>query len=84
MEPAMKDRITVTLERKLIKALDAVPGASRSQKIERLLRQALALGEQRRWVAELKAFYESDAAKEEREEDAVWQRLSEEAMFRDD
>ena len=80
----MKDRITVTLERGLLKALDRFPGASRSEKIERLLRQALALGEHRRWVAELKAFYESDAAKAEREEDAVWHALYEQTMFRDD
>jgi len=84
MQALMKNRVTVSLDRALLKALDAAPGASRSEKIERLLRQALALGEHRRWVAELKAFYESDAAKEEREEDAVWHRLSEEAMFRDD
>lgn len=84
MESAVKDRITVTLERALLKALDRVPGTSRSEKIQRLVRQALAAGEHQRWAAELKAFYESDAAKEEREEDAVWHALAEQAMFRDD
>lgn len=80
----MKDRITVSLERALVKALDRAPGASRSEKITRLLRQALALGAHRRWVAELRAFYASDAAKEEREEDAIWHALYEQTMFRVD
>lgn len=80
----MKDRVTVSLEHALLKALDAAPGASRSEKIERLLRQALALGAHRRWVAELKTFYESDAPKAERDEDAVWHALYGQTMFRDD
>ena len=84
MITAMKRRVTVSLEPHLLKVLDRVPGASRSEKIERLLRQALALGAHQRWVAELKAFYESDAAKEERQEDAVWHALYEQAFVRDD
>jgi len=80
----MKRRVTITLEPRLLKALDRAPGTNRSEKIERLLAEALALKVHRRWVAELKAFYGSDAAKAEREEDAVWHRLSEAAFFRDD
>lgn len=82
----MKRRVTITLEPRLLKALDRAPppGANRSEKIARLLTEALALKGHRRWVAELKAFYGSDAAKAEREEDLAWQRMSEEAFFRDD
>ena len=80
----MKRRVTITLEPRLLKALDRAPGTNRSEKIERLLAEALALKGHRRWVAELKAFYQSDAARAERAEDAVWQRLSEEAFLRDD
>jgi len=84
MLPTMKRRVTITLAPGLLKALDRAPGTNRSEKIERLLAEALALKGHRRWVAELKAFYKSDAAKAEREEDLAWQRLSEEAFFRDD
>lgn len=79
----MKRRVTVSLKPALLKALDRAPGTSRSEKIERLLAEALGLKSPRRWVAELKAFYGSDAAKAEREEDLAWQRMSEEALFRD-
>lgn len=80
----MKRRVTITLDPRLLKALDRAPGTNRSEKIERLLSEVLALKSHRRWVAELKAFYRSDAAKAERAEDLVWQRMSEEAFFRDD
>jgi metal-responsive CopG/Arc/MetJ family transcriptional regulator len=80
----MKRRVTITLEPRLLKALDRAPGTNRSEKIERLLAEALALKSHRRWVAELKTFYQSDAAKAEREEDLAWQKMSEEAFFRDD
>ena len=78
----MKRRVTITLEPRLLKALDRAPGTNRSEKIERLLAAALALKGHRRWVAELKAFYQSDTAKAERPEDLAWQRLSEAAFFR--
>jgi len=80
----MKRRVTITLEPRLLKALDRAPGTNRSEKVERLLAEALALKSHRRWVAELKAFYESDAAKAEREEDLAWQRMYSEVLARDD
>ena len=80
----MKRRVTVSLEPRILKAVDRIPGASRSDKVERLLGDALALQGHRRWVAELKAFYQSDAAKAERRDDAAWHRLAEETLFRDD
>jgi metal-responsive CopG/Arc/MetJ family transcriptional regulator len=62
MAAAVKRRVTVSLDPTLLKAVDRLKGPSRSEKIERLLAAALASGAHRRWVSELKAFYESDAA----------------------
>jgi hypothetical protein len=84
MERTMKDRITVTLERGLLKALEAAPGASRSEKIERLLAEALAGRAHRRWVSELKAFYTTGPDAADRQEDVDWQALAAHAFERDD
>lgn len=84
MLPTMKRRVTITIAPGLLKALDRAPGSNRSEKIERLLAEALAAKGHRRWVAELKAFYRSDAAQAEREEDLAWQRMYGEVLARDD
>ena len=80
----MKDRITMTLERALLTALDAAPGASRSEKIERLLAEALAARAHHRWVSELKAFYKAGPDAADRQEDLDWQALAAQAFERDD
>jgi hypothetical protein len=81
---AVKHRVTVTLERGLVKALDAAPGASRSQKVERLLAEALAARAHRRWVSELRAFYKAGPDAADRQEDLAWHALAAAAFERDD
>ncbi|HYL22313.1 MAG TPA: hypothetical protein VEU74_11165 [Gemmatimonadales bacterium] len=80
----MKDRITVTLERALLKALEAAPGLSRSEKVPRLLAEALAARAHRRWVGELRAFYRTGPDAADRQEDLDWQALANAAFERDD
>jgi len=53
----MKERVTVSLASQLLAAVDRAPGESRSEKIERLLKEALAGRTYQRWVRELEAFY---------------------------
>ena len=80
----MKDRVTLTLERGLLKALDAAPGDSRSDKVQRLLAEALAARAHRRWVSELQAFYQAGPDAADRREDVDWQALASAAFERDD
>jgi len=60
------------------------PGASRSHKVERLLKAALARRAHARWVGELQAFYHSGRPTEEQDEDRDWQALAAQAFQRDD
>jgi Post-segregation antitoxin CcdA len=80
----MKDRITITLDRALLKALDSAPGTSRSQKVERLLAEALAGRDHRRWVSELRAFYKAGPDPSDRTEDLDWQALTTQSFAHDD
>ena len=80
----MKRRITVSVAGELIDALDDSPGTSRSEKVERLLRVALAAREQQRWVSELKAFYQTGPDADDRKEDLEWQALASEAFEREE
>jgi hypothetical protein len=80
----IKDRITITVERGLLKALDAAPGVSRSEKVERLLAEALAGRAHRRWVSELRAFYKARPDAADREEDLDWQSLATRAFEGED
>ncbi len=84
MITAVKRRVTITLQPGLLKALDRAPGANRSEKIERLLAEALTRRAHARWVAELRTFYRSPAARDERKEDAIWQAMFSEAFERDE
>lgn len=79
----MKHRITVSVAAELVDALDRAPGANRSEKVERLLRVALAAGEQQRWVSELRAFYSTEPDTEDRREDLEWQALAAESFERE-
>jgi len=80
----VKHRVTITLDRALVKALDAAPGESRSEKMERLLAEALAARAHRRWVSELKTFYTPGPDAADRGEDLDWQALASQAFERDD
>ena len=80
----MKRRITVSVAAELLEALDHSPGANRSEKVERLLRVALAARDQQRWVSELKAFYAADPDNADRQEDLEWQALAAESFERGD
>ena len=84
MELIMKRRITVSVAAELLEALDHSPGANRSEKVERLLRVALAARDQQRWVSELKAFYAADPDNADRQEDLEWQALAAESFERGD
>ena len=79
----MKHRVTVSLTSAVLDDLDRAPGASRSEKVERLLRIALAAHEQQRWVSEIKAFYGAGPDHADRKEDLEWQALAAEAFGRD-
>ena len=80
----MKHRVTVSLASELIAALDRAPGENRSQKVERLLKEALARRAHARWVGELEAFYHSGRPADEQGEDLDWQALAAEAFERGD
>jgi post-segregation antitoxin (ccd killing protein) len=79
----MKQRVTVTLAEELIEALDRAPGENRSEKLERLLAEALAIRAHRRWVSELEAFYAA-APPDDRREDLDWHSLADHAFGRDE
>ncbi len=80
----MKRRITVSLAPELLEALDDAPGANRSEKVECLLRVALAARKQQHWVSELKAFYGTGPEHGDREEDLEWQALASESFEREE
>lgn len=80
----MKHRVTVSLTDDLLETLDRSPGASRSEKFERLLQEALAARQHRQWVSELKAFYVTAPDTGDRQEDLTWQALAAESFERDD
>jgi metal-responsive CopG/Arc/MetJ family transcriptional regulator len=84
MEIVVKRRVTVSLETELLVAVDSGPGASRSEKIEQLLRAALGEREHRQWVDELAAFYKAEPDAEDRREDLEWQALASKALAQDD
>ena len=79
----MKRRVTISLAEELLEALDRAPGNSRSEKIARLLNEALAERAHRRWVSEIRAFY-GEAGTEDCAEDVHWQALAAQAFERDD
>ena len=80
----MKRRITVSVADDVLDALDDSPGTNRSEKVERLLRVALAARKHHLWVSELKGFYHTGPDAEDRQEDLEWQALAVEAFERED
>ena len=84
MESVVKHRVTLSLRPELLDAVDRSPGTSRSDKVERLLEEALVGRERRRWVAELRAFYGRAPDAVDRAEDLAWQELAADAFERDE
>lgn len=80
----MKQRVTISLAIELLRAVDRAPGESRSEKIERLLKEALSGNTYRRWVQDLKAFYGAGTHPDDRAEDLDWQALADRALSRED
>lgn len=76
--------MTISLAPELLEALKRAPGRSRSEKVERLLREALARRAHGRWVSELQAFYARGRPADEHREDLDWQTLAAQAFARDD
>jgi len=78
----MKEKISVTVEKPLVEFLDSIPGASRSAKLERVLR------DMRRWAREvglrqaLATPRDSKREHLEREDDAFWSQVMQEAMWK--
>ena len=80
----MKCRITVSVASEVLEQLDRTPGASRSEKVEDLLRLGLAAQEYQGWVRELRAFYDAGPDADDRQEDLEWQMTADEVLARDD
>jgi hypothetical protein len=81
--PIVKDRVTLSLERRLLKAIDRAPGENRSEKIERLIAEGLAGRAQRAWVRELEQFYGGGVHPEDRAEDLDWHLLAQRTFGRE-
>ena len=74
----MKAKLSATVDEGLLEFLDALPGKTRSEKLERVLRTIKRLEEDRRLRRELAVYEESDDERLERE---AWERTAEEAMW---
>ena len=74
----MKNKISVTVERSLLEFLDSLPGESRSEKIERALRQLKRVKADVELRSLLAGSREDDTEHIERE---VWESTIAEAMW---
>ncbi len=74
----MKSKISVTVERSLLVFLDSLPGASRSQKIERALLQLKKVMAEKKLRIQLGGSREDDTERIERE---IWESTIAEAMW---
>ena len=70
----MKEKLSVTVEEPLVRFLDALPGESRSEKLEGVLRRFKAVSEDLALRRALAAHRESEA---ERREQEAWVRTME-------
>ena len=77
----MKEKLSVTMERPLVRFLDSLPGDSRSQKLERVLRRFKEASEDMELRRALAAHKDS---KEEQRAHKAWLRMAEEAMWREE
>lgn len=76
----MKTKLSATVEAPLVEYLDSLPGDTRSEKLERLIRRYRALQEEVDLRAELAGIYEDDAERSERED---WELIVAEAQWRE-
>jgi len=70
----MKEKLSVTVEEPLVRFLDSLPGNSRSEKLERVLRRFQEVSEDLLLRKELARYAEAGG---EREEDEAWSRTME-------
>ncbi len=74
----MKAKLSTTIEEPLIDFIDSLPGQSRSEKLEHILKKFLKLEEEKRLRKELSGCKEVDDERIERE---AWESTMEEAMW---
>jgi hypothetical protein len=74
----VKSKISVTVDRSLLKFLDSLPGESRSGKIESALLKLKKVIEDKKLRAQLKGCREDDAERVERE---IWESTVAEAQW---
>jgi hypothetical protein len=76
----MKAKLSLTLEESLVAFVDAEPGATRSEKVETVLRRYREVQRDLKLRDELAAFNDTS---DDRSETAAWQRVMQEAMWRE-
>lgn len=76
----MKEKLSVTVDRPLVRFLDSLPGDSRSHKLEQVLRRFKEVSEDVELRRALAAHKDS---KEEQRAHEAWLRTAEEAMWRE-
>jgi hypothetical protein len=76
----MKAKLSLTLDEGLVAFVDAEPGATRSEKIESVLRRYRDVQRDLRLRKALAAFKETD---DDRVETETWGRVMQEAMWRE-
>ena len=74
----MKQKLSATVEKPLLKYLDSLPGKSRSAKLERILSKFKQVDEEKR-LRRLLGEYRED--QEEQAEREAWKRAFEEGMW---
>ncbi|HAG51197.1 MAG: hypothetical protein A2X87_04675 [Deltaproteobacteria bacterium GWC2_42_51] len=74
----MKAKLSTAIEKPLINFLDSLPGESRSEKLERLLKKVKRIKEEKKLRSLLSGCKEGDDEKAERES---WESTVEEAMW---
>jgi len=79
-EDIVKAKLSLTLDEALVAFVDGEPGATRSEKIESMLRRYRDVQRDLQLRAELAAFNET---LDDRAETEAWQRVMQEAMWRE-
>ncbi len=74
----MKSKISVTIDKSLLKFLDSLPGDSRSEKIEGAVRKIKKMADERDLRIQLGNYREDEAERVERE---LWESTIAEAMW---
>ena len=76
----MKGKLSATVEQPLIDYLDSLPGETRSEKLERVLRRYKKLQEELDLREQLSAYYEDE---EERQDRDAWELTVAESQWRE-